>query len=88
MFFLVEEAFTFVTNNSTKNSNNAYNFGLTTGFVFNQLHNSMFKNPEFFGESNYYYTFLTFYKFYNIDIFRSSFLFFENVRHSTKLEIV
>ena len=88
MFFLIEDNFLFSTHNTVKKSNNSYDNGLFTGFLFNQLSKSSFQHSDFYNDSVHYYTFLTFYKFYNVDIYRSSFLFFENVRHSTKLEII
>jgi len=63
--------------------------GVVTNLIFSQFYNASFRNPDLINDTkNYYYSFYNLYKFYSIDIFRTSFLFFENVRHSTKLEIV
>lgn len=77
------------------NVNNSFNnislnlFGNVAGLIFKSYYNLSYKNPELVNDSkSYYYSFSNLYKFYSVDIYRTSFLFFENVRHSTKLEIV
>lgn len=87
LFFVVDDSFSFIINNLDVKE--VRNNGISTAFIFNNFFNVSKKYPQFFSENNdFFYSFLNLYKFYNIDIFRSSFLFFENVRHSTKLEIV
>lgn len=80
----------FMFQNLNKTSNiSAYNVGVVTALVFRQYYNMVYKNPELFEDNNrYYFSFFDLYKFYGVDMYRASFLFFENVRHSTKLEIV
>lgn len=70
-------------------SSKLLNYGTITNLLFKYYYNSVYKNPELVDDSqSYYYSFSKLYNFYSVDIFRTSFLFFENVRHSTKLEIV
>ncbi len=91
---LVSEDLSILLNNTNLNSKYSVNggidgFGAVTNLVFNQYYQSLYRNPELIDDSKpYYYSFSNFYKFYNVDIYKTSFLFFENVRHSTKLEIV
>lgn len=91
---LISEDLDILSNNTNLNSKYSVSagidgFGVVTNWVFTQYYNSLYKNPELIDDSkSYYYSFSNFYKFYNVDMFRTSFLFFENVRHSTKLEIV
>jgi hypothetical protein len=91
---LVSEDLSILSNDTGLNSRYSVNsgvegFGAVTNLVFNQYYNLLYKNPELINDSKpFYYSFSNFYKFYNVDMFKTSFLFFENVRHSTKLEIV
>lgn len=64
-------------------------FGNVTGSIFKTYYNLNYNNHYLINDTTpYFYSFSNLYKFYSVDIFRTSFLFFENVRHSTKLEIV
>jgi len=77
------------------NANNSFDslslnlFGNISGSIFSTYYSMTYNNPDLINDPKpYYYSFSNLYKFYSVDIFRTSFLFFENVRHSTKLEIV
>lgn len=70
-------------------SMDVFGYGAITNFVFHMYSLTAYNNSILINDSNpAFFTFLRLYNFYNMDMFKTSFLFFENVRHSTKLEII
>lgn len=86
MFFVMENKLSYIIDNVINKDLNKY--GLVTSFIFNKFYKLSHNHSQLLNNNSYFYSTFNFYKFYNVDMYRVSFLFFENVRHSTKLEIL
>lgn len=86
---MIEQMYFVLYNPVQKHNEDGLNEARAIDVIFKMYSYHVYNHAEFINDTlKSYFSSYDLYKFYNIDMYRTSFLFFANVRHSTKLEIV